>query len=313
MCKEEINLNDDECMCPDFMDTSYLVGNKIAEKASDLDFISSDVVTAYLNSIKHFEVLSPEEEKEYAIRIRKGDQDARQKFIEHNTKLVVHAAKKRANRSPLEFADLLQAGNLGLMKAVEKFDPSKGRFSTCAMYWILASMKRTEENVARPIRLPSYMVQVKNKVNRAREFLTIELGREPLIDEIVEATGCSKKSILRVLKVDYKMFSLNNMFGDEKEDEGLSFFSSEEDVEETVVNEIMSTSVAKEVRDIVSNLPKEEKQIITMKYFENCTLKKISETLGIPKQGVKDIEKKALETLKKYCEDRGLQSLLFIK
>jgi RNA polymerase primary sigma factor len=286
---------------PDFLDSGCFE-NEVTEEINDNNYISSDVVTEYLNSIKYFEVLTPAEEREYALQIRSGDQDARKKLIEHNAKLVIHAAKKRSNRSPLEFADLIQAGNIGLVQAVDKFDPDKGRFSTFAMHWIIASMKRTEENFARPIRLPSYMVQVKTKINRAKEQLTQELGREPTVDELVEATGCSKRNIQSVLKRDYSMYSLNNLVGEEKEDECLSLFATDEDVEEITINEIMSTLVAREVKEIITKkLLKREQKVIIMKYFENCTVDEISQTLNLSKKIVKEIEKDGLAKIKKYC------------
>lgn len=298
-------------MCPDFMDTSYLVEtSEIAEKASDKGYISSDVVTEYLNTIKHFDVLTPEEEKEYAERIRKGDKEARRIFIEHNTKLVIHAAKKKA-KSPLEFADLIQAGNLGLIHAVDRYNPKRARFSTYAMYWILAYMIRSEENLVRPIRLPSYLVQIKTKVNKAKDALRVELGREPSIEELIKATGCNKKDVKLALKADYRMFSLNNEFGDEKENEGLTFFASEEDIEETVVDKIMSTTITKEVRDIITkSLSQKEQKVIIMRYFENCTFDTIGKALGISKQRVKKIESKALEIIKQHSIERGLHQMV---
>jgi RNA polymerase primary sigma factor len=170
------------------------------------------------------------------------------------------------------------------------------------MHWIIASMKRTEENFARPIRLPSYMVQVKTKINRAKEQLTQELGREPTVDELVEATGCSKRNIQSVLKRDYSMYSLNNLVGEEKEDECLSLFATDEDVEEITINEIMSTLVAREVKEIITKkLLKREQKVIIMKYFENCTVDEISQTLNLSKKIVKEIEKDGLAKIKKYC------------
>jgi RNA polymerase sigma factor (sigma-70 family) len=286
---------------PDFLDSGCFE-NEVTEEINDNNYISSDVVTEYLNSIKYFEVLTPAEEREYALQIRSGDQDARKKLIEHNAKLVIHAAKKRSNRSPLEFADLIQAGNIGLVQAVDKFDPDKGRFSTFAMHWIIASMKRTEENFARPIRLPSYMVQIKTKVNKVKEQLRLELGREPTAEEIAEATGCNLKSVQAVLEADYRIYSLNNFVGEEKEDEGLEFFASKDNVEDTIINDIMSTVVSKELREIITKkLLKIEQKVIMMKYFQNCTIEVICDTLHLSKKLVKEIEKDGLAKIKKYC------------
>lgn len=299
--------------CPDFLDwdgSCFVKKDEEVEVAEDEAFVygsaCSDAVTEYLNSIKDFEVLTAEEERECAWNIHTGDDkarnEARKKLIEHNAKLVVHAAKKRSNRSPLEFADLISAGNVGLIQAVDKFDPNKGRFSTFAMYWITASMKRAEENYARPIRLPSYMVQVKTKINRAREQLQLELGREPSIDELAEATGCNKKNIQVVLKTEYRMYSLNNMVGKEREDEGLTFFASPDNIEDTIVNDIMSEVVANEVREIIAHrLQKKEKQVIIMKYFGNCTTDVISHNLNLSKKIVQELEEKGLAKIKRYC------------
>lgn len=295
--------------CPDFLDLNgscFVKKDEEVEEAEDEAFVygsaCSDAVTEYLNSIKYFEVLTAEEERECALRVCSGDKEARKKLIEHNAKLVIHAAKKRLNRSPLEFADLISAGNVGLIQAVDKFNPDKGRFSTFAMYWITASMKRAEENYARPIRLPSYMVQVKTKINRAREQLQLELGREPSIDELAEATGCNKKNIQAVLKTEYRMYSLNNMVGEERKDEGLTFFASPDNIEDTIVNDIMSEVVANEVREIIAHrLQKKEKQVIIMKYFGNCTIDVISHNLNLSKKIVQELEKNGLAKIKRYC------------
>lgn len=295
--------------CPDFLDLNgscFVKKDEEVEEAEDEAFVYGsacpDAVTEYLNSIKYFEVLTAEEERECALRVCSGDKEARKKLIEHNAKLVIHAAKKRLNRSPLEFADLISAGNVGLVQAVDKFDPDKGRFSTFAMYWIVASMKRAEENYARPIRLPSYMVQVKTKVNKVKEQLRLELGREPTAEEIAEAAGCNLKSVQAVLKTDYRIYSLNNFVGEKKEDEGLEFFASKDNVEDAVINDIMSTVVSKELREIITKkLLKIEQKVIMMKYFQNCTIEVICNTLHLSKKLVKEIEKDGLAKIKKHC------------
>lgn len=282
-------------------DITYSVEAEVAEKSEELGYDSSSSVVG-INSIKCFEVLTPEMEREYAIRVRNGDPVARELLINHNTRLVFHAAKKRANISPLEFEDLIQEGVKGLIEAVDKFDPDKGRFSTYAMYRILASMKRAEENFARPIRLPSYMVQVKTKVNKVKEQLRFELKREPTAEEIAEATGCNLKSVQSVLKTDYRIYSLNNFVGEKKEDEGLEFFASKDNVEDAIINDIMSTVVSKELREIITKkLLKIEQKVIMMKYFQNCTIEVICDTLHLSRKLVKEIEKKSLAKIKKHC------------
>lgn len=301
--------------CPDFLDLNgscFVKKDEEVEEAEDEAFVYGsvcpDAVTEYLNSIKYFEVLTAEEERECALRVCSGDKEARKKLIEHNAKLVIHAAKKRLNRSPLEFADLISAGNVGLIQAVDKFDPDKGRFSTFAMYWITASMKRAEENYARPIRLPSYMVQVKTKVNKVKEQLRLELGREPTAEEIAEATGCNLKSVQSVLKTDYRIYSLNNFVGEKKEDEGLEFFASKDNVEDVIIDDIMSTVVSKELREIITKkLLKIEQKVIMMKYFQNCTIEVICDTLHLSRKLVKEIEKKSLAKIKKYCLLKGVK------
>lgn len=285
-------------------DITYSVEAEVAEEPEELgdDSSISSVVTDYINSIKYFEVLTPEMEREYAIRVRNGDPVAREILINHNIRLVFHAAKKRANISPLEFWDLIQEGSKGLIEAVDRFDPDKGKFSTYAMYRILASIKRAEENFARPIRLPSYMVQIKTKVNKVKKQLRLELGREPTAEEIAEATGCNLKSVQAVLEADYRIYSLNNFVGEEKEDEGLEFFASKDNVEDTIVNDIMSTVVSKELREIITKkLLKIEQKVIMMKYFQNCTIEVICDTLHLSKKLVKEIEKDGLAKIKKYC------------
>lgn len=296
----------------EFVDSSLLVEKAKLESSQDENGLSADVVTAFFNSIKHFEVCTPEEEAEYARRIQNGDKEARDEFIQRNLKLVFHAAKKRINKSPHEFKDLIAAGCEGLIHAVEKYNPKKARFSTYAMYWICAYMKRSEENSVRTIRLPSYLVQLRTKINNAKESLEKEYGREPTVKELMEETGCLEKEVVLALKSDYRMYSLNNEFGDEKENEGITFFAAEENVEEKAINNILTEKIVTEVRSLIrNNLSDNEQKVIIMRHFNQYTFEAIGDALGVTKQRVRDIERKAMAILKQCGMEKGLHKLIY--
>lgn len=251
----------------------------------------------YLKDIESFSPLEPKEEEEYIIKIRSGDEEARNMFINRNLRLVLYIARKRQDFSPLEWEDLIQAGNLGLIKAIEKFDPAKGRFSTCAVYWILAYMKRAEENFANLIRRPNYIVQTKTKIKKIQEQWETKFGKQPTPEEYAKEIGCSVKRIKRTLETDYKIFSLNNLVGEEKKDEGLAFFAASDNTEETVINKIMR----EKIRDIIKNkLSKEEKAVIVMKYFHEDTITNIAKKLNLSKKDIKTIEQNALTKIREY-------------
>lgn len=272
--------------------------------------VSDDIVTDFLNIIAPFKVCTPEEEADYAERIRNGDKKAKDEFISRNLKLVFYAAKKRRNNSSLEFADLISAGFLGLIVAVERFDPSKGKFSTYAMHRIEATMKREEENFSRTIRLPSYMFQLNARVHRARESLRQILEREPELKEIAEEVKCTERQAEKALKYNYSMYSLNNIFGEDKMNEGITFFESEDDVEEAVADKIMSETISKEVRKLLKNLNDNEAKVVMMRHFEQRTFESIGNELGLSKQRVREIECCAMEKLKKLAAECGLQKLI---
>ena len=171
---------------------------------------------AYLRQIKEIPLLSAEEEKALAIRYLRGDKEAKSKLVAANLRLVVMAAKRYIGRSPLTFEDLIQEGNIGLMRAVDTFDPERGwRFSTYAMHWIKQAISRAILNQSKTIRIPVHMIELKTKYSKAQSELFLELGREATTEEIAQYLKLDIKKVIEIETMVKDPVSLNNALNDE--------------------------------------------------------------------------------------------------
>ena len=252
---------------------------------------------AYLKQIKEIPLLSATEEKELAIRFLRGDKSAKNKLVSANLRLVVMAAKHYIGRSPLTFEDLIQEGNIGLMRAVDTFDPERGwRFSTYAMHWIKQAISRAILNQSKTIRIPVHMVELKTKYNKAQSELFIKLGREATTEEIAKYLNLDVKKVVEVENMVKDPVSLNNALNDEDDGtlEDLVADTSAEDPNETIDNELLS----KQLHALLDTLTSRERNIIIARYGLNSqrpkTLEELGQEYNLSKERIRQIEQQAL-------------------
>ena len=247
--------------------------NKADEKAEELEDLSKiasqvqvdDPVKMYLKDIGKVPLLTSDEEVEYAKRMAQGDEYARKKLSEANLRLVVSIAKKYVGRTSMQFLDLIQEGNLGLLKAVEKFDYTKGfRFSTYATWWIRQSITRAIADQARTIRIPVHMVETINKLIRVSRQLLQTLGRDPTAQEIAEKMGISEQRVCEIQKIAQDPVSLENPVGEE-EDSKIGDFVEDESIKSPV--ETAAQLILKEqLLAAIDTLTPREQKVIRLRY-----------------------------------------------
>jgi len=285
-------------------------GDKAA-KEEELSDISDDSVRMYLREIGHYPLLSPDEEVSLAKRITKGDQNAKMRLAQANLRLVVSIAKKYIGRG-LSLLDLIQEGNMGLMRAVEKFDFNKGfKFSTYATWWIRQAITRAIADQARTIRIPVHMVETINRLIREQRRLVQELGREPSPDEIAKAMKISVDKVEHILKISQETVSLESPVGEE-EDSALGDFipSAEQGPEEQAIYQLLRNHVS----EFLQYLSPREQKILRMRFGlddgRTHTLEEVGEEFGVTRERIRQIEAKALQRLKKHEESQKLQDYL---
>ncbi len=260
----------------------------------------SDAVRMYLKEIGKIPMLSAEEEKELAKKMEEGDLEAKEHFQEANLRLVVSIAKKYLGRGML-FLDLIQEGNLGLMKAVEKFDYKKGfKFSTYATWWIRQAITRAIADQAKTIRVPVHMVERINKLARIQRQFMVELGREPTPKEIGDEMGISEDDVLEILKIAQDPVSLETPVGDD-EDALLGDFVADENVL-LPENFIISEKLKEDLKSIMSDLTEREQKVLSLRFgLEDGrvrTLEQVGKEFGVTRERIRQIEVKALRKLR---------------
>lgn len=273
-------------------------------EAFDLGDIYDDSIQMYLREIGKVPLLSGEEEIELAKRITKGDVQARKRLTEANLRLVVSIAKKYMGRN-LGLLDLIQEGNLGLFRAVEKFDWRKGyKFSTYATWWIRQAITRALADQSRTIRIPVHMVETLNKYAQAERQLVQDLGREPLPEEIAAEMGIEVEKVYHLKKISQETVSIDSPVGeDEGEDSNLGDFIVDE--ETTKPNEMAGRQILKEyVAEILKDLDPREQKILKMRFGLDDgvthTLEEVGEEFGVTRERIRQIEAKALEKIKDH-------------
>ena len=287
------------------------------EELSNLDAMmdgvsADDPVRMYLKEIGQYALLTPEEELNLARRMSEGDENAKRRMTEANLRLVVSVAKRYTGRG-LQFLDLIQEGNLGLMKAVEKFDYTKGyKFSTYATWWIRQSVTRAIADQARIIRVPVHMVETINKVIRTSRMLLQELGHDPSAEELAEELGMSAEKVRDILKAAQEPVSLETPIGEE-EDSHLGDFIPAEGSSDPA--ELATAVLRKEqIRKALSTLTDRERRVIELRYgLEDNrarTLEEVGLEFGVTRERIRQIEAKALRKLKHPARGKILQDFL---
>jgi RNA polymerase primary sigma factor len=270
-----------------------------------------DPVQMYLKEIGETPTLTAEEEKELAKRIEKGDQAAREKLIKANLRLVVSIAKKYVGKSPhMTLLDLIQEGNIGLFRAVEKFDWRKGyKFSTYATWWIRQAITRALADQARTIRIPVHMVELLTKFNQVKRRLLQDLGREPLPEEIAAEMGIEVDKVHHLIKISQGTVSLETPVGEDEEDT-LSEFIKDEKIPLPSV-EAARALLRERLKEILVDLTPRERKILEMRFGLKDgithTLEEVGKEFGVTRERIRQIEAKALEKLREHREIKKLK------
>lgn len=273
---------------------------------------TSDLVQMYLKEIGRVSLLSGEEEVRLAKAIEKGDLNAKQRLTEANLRLVVSIAKKYVGRSHnLSLLDLIQEGNIGLFRAVEKFDFRKGfKFSTYATWWIRQAITRALADQSRTIRIPVHMVETINKYAQVTRRLVQELGREPLAEEIAAEMNMEVEKIRHIQKISQETVSLETSVGDNEDDSVLGDFI--EDTETVMPHQAASRKLLKShISDILSELTPREQKILRIRFgLEDGvthTLEEVGQEFGVTRERIRQIEAKALEKIREHEHLRKLK------
>ncbi len=260
-----------------------------------------DPVKMYLKDIGKVPLLSSDEEIELAKKMMEGDPAAKAKLSESNLRLVVSIAKRYVSRSNMQFLDLIQEGNIGLLKAVEKFDHTKGfRFSTYATWWIRQSITRAIADQARTIRVPVHMVETINKLTRVTRTLIQKLGRDPTTSEIASAMNLPEERIMEIQRIAMDPISLETTIGDE-EDSKISDFI-EDDSAQSPLEAASQSLLREQLLSVIETLTPREQKVIRMRYgLDNSharTLEEVGKEFNVTRERIRQIEAKALRKLR---------------
>ena len=274
----------------------------------------ADVTQIYLNDIGNNALLTPDEERALARRVVQGDFEARQRMIEHNLRLVVNIAKHYINRG-MALLDLIEEGNIGLMHALEKFDPERGfRFSTYATWWIRQSIERAIMNQSRTIRLPVHVIKELNVYLRASRHLESQIGRDPTIDEIAHLVGKPPEEVRRVMSLNERMASLDAPLDI---DPMLTIGESipDEQQEEPDIK-LHGMQVNRYVQTWLKQLTDKQRLVIERRYglngYEICTLEELADSLSLTRERVRQIQIEGLESLRRILRRKGIsKDMLF--
>ena len=299
-----------------FDEISVGVGKTLKNKNETVARLEEDITRSYLKDIGRYDLLKPEEEKELARRVKKGDLEAKKEMVRRNLRLVVSIAKTRHyHNQGLDFLDLIQAGNVGLMKAVDKFDLSKGfRFSTYATWWIRQGVDRDIANNARTIRIPVHANENIKKMTRIQRRLQQEFDRDPTKEEIAKEIGLDVSKVEHLMKIKHHPDSLDQAIREGEDDATLSERTADNDL--TSPEDLAGASLCQDqVRSAMDQyLNDREKKIIEMLYGledgRSWTLEEVGRELDITRERVRQIEHNAINKLKRNKDARRLKQNL---
>ena len=289
-------------------------GDKLLLDDNDLtkDLTINDPVRMYLKEIGQIKLLTMDEELALADRILEGDEVAKATLAEANLRLVVSIAKRYVGRGML-FLDLIQEGNIGLMKAVEKFDVSKGyKFSTYATWWIRQAITRAIADQARTIRVPVHMVETINKLARIQRQLTLELNREPSEQELAKKMNMSVEKVRDIYKISQEPVSLETPIGEEDDSHLGDFIKDERNMspEEYATNEMLKD----EISEVLLTLTEREEKVIRLRFGledgKSRTLEEVGQMFGVTRERIRQIEAKALRKLRHPSRSRKLKDYM---
>lgn len=285
----------------------------VVEDQTYLDDIADDSVRLYLREIGKIPLLNAEEELELAQRVVSGDKEAKDQMAEANMRLVVSIAKRYVGRG-LDLLDLIQEGNTGLLRAVEKFDPDKGfKFSTYATWWIRQAITRAIADQARTIRIPVHMVETINKLLRTQRRLTQELNREPTNEEIAKEMEIDVVKVEHIMKIKQDISSLDASIRDDEEESVLADFIEDEDTitpEESATGQLLK----EQVKDMLGALTDREQKILKLRFGledgKQHTLEEVGQEFSVTRERIRQIEAKALAKLRKHKDARKLHDYI---
>jgi RNA polymerase primary sigma factor len=303
------DIPEDELIDEEIDENPEMVVNYLAQEGVSID----DPVRMYLREIGKVSLLTAEQELELAEKMAAGDADAKQKLVEANLRLVVSIAKRYVNRGGMFFLDLIQEGNLGLLKAVDKFDYGKGyKFSTYATWWIRQAITRAIADQARTIRIPVHMVETINKVLRVSRQLLQELGREPTEEEIAEEMGIPVDKVRDILKIAQEPVSLEMPIGEE-EDSHLGDFIADDNA--PAPQDAASYSMLREqLLEVLHTLTPREENVLKLRFgLEDGrpkTLEEVGKVFNITRERIRQIEAKALRKLRHPSRSKRLKDYL---
>ena len=308
-------LSDEDPSVSDLEDEEELSDEELEITVDNVDAFADDSVRLYLREIGKVPLLTVDEEQELAKRAAEGDKKAKDRMVEANMRLVVSIAKRYTGRG-LDFLDLIQEGNTGLLRAVEKFDPEKGfKFATYATWWIRQAITRAIADQARTIRIPVHMVETINKILRTSRKMTQELNREPTIEELAKEMDMEPEKIENALRIKQDIASLDQSVGRDGDDEDSvlgDFVEDEERVspEDSAANQILKEQLAQ----IISTLSDREQKIIKLRFGigggRPHTLEEVGAEFSVTRERIRQIEAKALSKLRKHKDTKKLHEYL---
>ncbi len=301
------------------VEVSQLIDTKDTIKEPTVKEVSSlessdlpDAVQLYLKTIGRTPLLTAQDEKDLAKRSERGDEEARHKLIQANLRLVVSIAKHYVNRSShLGILDLIQEGNIGLSRAVDKFDYRKGfKFSTYATWWIRQAITRALADQSRTIRIPVHMVETISKYTQIKRRLAQELGRDPLAEEIAIEMGIAVDKIRHIQEISQEVLSLESPVGDDEDNSTLAEFVKDE--KGLAPDQVTAHSLLKEkISEIMNDLTPREREIIGMRFGLDDgvthTLEEVGQKFGVTRERIRQIEAKALEKMKDHEKSKALE------